>query len=49
LSGIGGTTSLEIESGHAPGKDGVGEAAGMMNEKEKQRKGSDERESFWDK
>jgi len=35
LSGRGGTTSLELESGHAPGKDGVGEAAGMMKEKAK--------------
>jgi hypothetical protein len=35
LSGRGGTTSLELESGHAPGKDGVGEAAGMMKEKVK--------------
>ena len=38
LSGRGGTTSLELESGHAPGKDGVGEAAGMMKEKSKERK-----------
>jgi hypothetical protein len=43
LSGSGGTSSLGFQSGHAPGKDGVGEVASIMlvkkKEKEKQRKG----------
>jgi hypothetical protein len=52
LSGRGGTTSLGLGSGHAPGKDGVGEAADIM--KEKVKKESKEKRgkgalSFWDK
>ena len=35
MSGRGGTTSLGLGSGHAPGKDGVGEAAGIMKVKVK--------------
>jgi hypothetical protein len=33
LSGSGGTMSLELKSGHAPGKDGVGERATMVERK----------------
>ncbi|KAF8507087.1 hypothetical protein F5888DRAFT_1630155 [Russula emetica] len=42
LSGRGGTRSLELKSGHAPGKDGVGERATIEKEKEGQ-------DSFWGK
>lgn len=42
LSGSGGTMSLKLKSGHAPGKDGVGET---MVEEEEGQKGS----SFWGK
>ncbi len=42
VSGSGGTRSLELSSGHAPGKDGVGERATIEKEKERQA-------SFWDK
>lgn len=42
-SGSGGTaTSLELQSGQAPGKDGVGEAASMVKEEEKERRGGTE-------
>lgn len=41
LSGSGGTRSVELESGHAPGKEGVGERTTI----EKEKGGS----SFWDK
>jgi len=39
LSGSGGTSSLESQSGHAPGKDGVDEAASivLVGEKEKEK------------
>lgn len=37
LSGRGGTRSLEVRSGHAPGKDGVGEIATM---RERERRGA---------
>jgi len=40
LSGSGGTSSLESQSGHAPGKDGVGEAASIvLVEREREGKG----------
>ena len=42
LSGRGGTRSLELKSGHAPGKDGVGERT--IGEREKEGKSS-----FWGK
>jgi hypothetical protein len=45
LSGRGGTRSLELKSGHAPGKDGVGEMATIEKE-EKEKEGQD---SFWGK
>jgi hypothetical protein len=39
LSGSEGTTSVELQSGQAPGKDGVGEGAGIEKEKgEKERR-----------
>lgn len=37
LSGRGGTRSLELRSGHAPGKDGVGETTTM---RERERRGA---------
>jgi hypothetical protein len=47
LSGRGGTRSLELKSGHAPGKEGVGEI-GTIVEKERKREGQPEG-SFWGK
>ena len=44
MSGRGGTTSLGPDSGHAPGKDGVGEAAGIMKVKVKKEKKGDARQ-----
>jgi hypothetical protein len=44
LSGRGGTRSLELKSGHAPGKDGVGEIGTIEKEREKEGQGS-----FWGK
>lgn len=44
LSGRGGTRSLELKSGHAPGNEGVGERATIKKEKEKEGQGS-----FWGK
>lgn len=46
VSGSGGTTSLELQSGHAPGKDGVGEAGAMVKEREKEEW---TKEAFWGK
>ena len=37
LSGRGGTRSLELKSGHAPGKDGVGEIATIERERKRKR------------
>jgi hypothetical protein len=58
FSGSGGTSRLESQSGHAPGKDGVGEAASIVlalvlaEEKERRkrrRKGSHRRRELLDK
>jgi hypothetical protein len=40
LSGRGGTRSLELKSGHAPGKDGVGEIATIEKGRKRQKRGS---------
>jgi len=44
LSGRGRTRSLELKSGHAPGKDGVGEIGTIEKEREKEGQGC-----FWGK
>ena len=50
LSGSGGTSSVEFQSGHAPGKDGVGEVASIVLVKEKEKeKAAIEDGSFWEK